>query len=416
MPEPIDPLPDRLDPAFDTFLNVLEEALDLPAAERADVRDEIGAHLRDANAEAIAAGATGDAAASEALARFGDPKNVARELARARQRRSSVLAAAGAGTWAAGAAVRGFILGIALIATVLSAVGVLTAVAFRAGFIGTWSIPDAGWFTAMLGVTLWVAAWQGARALVADIAQRSHHRAERVRPIAALVAGLVVAWLSLAWLQAPQNLGSVAVLALVPVVFVVAATTGSDRETARSKAARRASLALFVTVVVAVPLLLLLAGAPVYQELSKVGSGSYASMEEMRAATGFDMPGRFVLDPPAFATAEWRNDHGVARVELGNAGVVTARWHGLRVEAWRADLTNGTLDRGYRAPFATAPMSLADNNSLVGSVRVDRTRDVSGWWLVVTGAAADGGRDLVVSLGGTNTTFTGSALDWLTAP
>jgi hypothetical protein len=58
----------------------------------------------------------------------------------------------------------------------------------------------------------------------------------------------------------------------------------------------------------------------------------------------------------------------------------------------------------------------SEGRPLVGAVRVDRTRDVSGWQLVVTGTAADGGRDLVVSLGGTNTTFTGSALDWLAAP
>jgi hypothetical protein len=50
------------------------------------------------------------------------------------------------------------------------------------------------------------------------------------------------------------------------------------------------------------------------------------------------------------------------------------------------------------------------------SVRVDRTRDVSEWELVVTGIAADGGRDLIARLGGTNSTFTGSAWDWLTAP
>ena len=39
-----------------------------------------------------------------------------------------------------------------------------------------------------------------------------------------------------------------------------------------------------------------------------------------------------------------------------------------------------------------------------------------GYPLVVTGIAADGGRDLIARLGGTNSTFTGSAWDWLTAP
>jgi hypothetical protein len=160
----------------------------------------------------------------------------------------------------------------------------------------------------------------------------------------------------------------------------------------------------------------MLAGTPTHQELSSSGPIPYDSMEELLAARGFDMPGRFVPDPPAFRDPGWTIDRGVAGVELGNAAVVTGRWHDLRVEAWRADLNNGSLDRSSGGPFATAPLSPAPGDTLLGSVRVDRTRDVSGWWLVVTGTASDGVRDLVVSLGGTNTTFSGSALDWLTAP
>lgn len=417
MPESIDPRAHDGEPAFDAYLEALEAALDLPTSDRADIRDEIEAHLRDARAEAISQGAADETAATDAIRRFGDPVTLAVELTRSRRRGSTLLAAAGAGTWAAaGAAVRGFILGIALVATVLGAAGVLTAIAFRAGIIGTWSIPDWGWYTVVWALALWFAAWQGARALVTALANRTHRRAERIRPIVAIVAGLAVAWLSLAWLQAPQNLGSVVVLSLVPLVFVIAAITGSDREIGRSRAARRASLALFAAVVVAVPLLLILAGTPVGSGLTSVGSGPYPSMEALLAAQGFDMPGRFVPDPPEFGTAHSQNDHGVARVEIGSAAVVTTRWHDLRVEAWRSDLSNGTLIRDHSAPFATAPLSLAGDDSLVGSVRVDRTRDVSGWWLVVTGTAPDGIRDLVVSLGGTNTTFTGSVLDWLTAP
>lgn len=61
-----------------------------PAGERAEVREEIGAHLREARAEAIAGGTDEPAAV-------------------------------------AGAAFRGYILGISLIATVLSAIGVVLA-------------------------------------------------------------------------------------------------------------------------------------------------------------------------------------------------------------------------------------------------------------------------------------------------
>ncbi len=418
MPDVVDPGTMSADPAFDAFLDVLDEALDLPAGERAEVREEIGAHLREARAEAIARGTGEPAAVADALRRFGDPRAVARDLSRARQRRTTLLAAAGAGTWAAaGAALRGYILGIAVIATVLSATGVVLAVTFRAGITGTWSLSDQGWYTAVLGVALWFAAWHGGRSLVAVLAQRTHRRAEHVRPVAAIVAGLVIAWLSLAWLHAPQNLVSVVVLTAVPVIFVSAALSGSDRAVAQSKSARRASLALFATVLMVVPTFVMLAGTPAYQELSSRGPIPYDSMEELLAAQGFDMPGRFVPDPPAFDDPGWTIDRGVAAVELGNAAVMTGRWHDLRIEAWRANLGSGlALDRASRAPFATAPLIPAPGDTLVGSVRVDRTRDVNGWWLVVTGAASDGVRDLVVSLGGTNTTFGGSALDWIAAP
>ena len=350
MPEPIDPRAHDGDHAFDAYLEALEAALDLPASERADIRDEVEAHLRDARAEAISDGAADETAATDAIRRFGDPVTLASELTRARRRGSTLLAAAGAGTWAAaGAAVRGFILGIALIATMLGAAGVLTAIAYRAGIIGTWSIPDWGWYTVVWAPALWFAAWQGARALVTVLANRTHRRAERVRPIAAIVGGLAVAWLSLAWLQAPQNLGSVVVLGLVPLVFVVAAITGSDREIERSRAARRASLALFATVVVAVPLLVILAGTPVETGLTSVGSvRPYPSMEALLAAQGF----RHARPLRARSTGV-RHRRLAERSRRGpgdssaNAAVVTARWRDLRVEAWRSDLSNGTLIRDH---------------------------------------------------------------------
>ncbi len=418
MPEPVELREPGLEADFGAYLDTIDSTLGLPADERAAVRDEIAMHLRDARDEAIAAGTPDSAAVADALRRFGDPTSVGRDLTRARQARPAVLlAAAGAGTRAAaGAALRGFVLGIALVTTVVLALGVALAIAFRAGLIGTWSFPDSGWFTAIWSVALWFAAWQGGRTIVSVVARRSHRRAERVRPFAAVGGGALVAWLAVVWLQAPQNVASVLVLVLVPVVFVIAVMTGSDRLIDRSKQARRASLALLVIVVVAVPFLIALFGASVGSELSAVGPIPFNSMEELLASQGFDMPGRYVPDPPALGNPDWTINHGVARVEIENAAVVSARWHDLRVEAWRADLTNGSLDRAYRAPFAVAPMALEQGSMLVGAVRVDRTRDVSGWLLVVTGTAADGGRDLVVSLGGTNTTFTGSALDWLTAP
>jgi len=138
-------------------------------------------------------------------------------------------------------------------------------------------------------------------------------------------------------------------------------------------------------------------------------------MADLLHATGFDLPGRFVPDPPDLGNRDMRVDHGLARASLGGAASVTARWRDLRLEAWRATPAGGEIDRAHALPFATAPMSI-ESARLVGAVRVDRTRDVSQWWLVVTGVAPDGRRDLIATLGGANSTFTGSAWDWMTAP
>ncbi len=403
-------------PAIDGYLEALLAALALPSDERLEVRDEIGAHLFDLRSELAEAGLTDEAAGQEAVRRLGPPDVLAREMTRARQTRRALLAAVGGATLAAtGAAFRGLVLGIATVAVVVM-VGVLAmAVATRLFGDGTWTLSDAGWYTAFAVAAFWVSAWLGGRALVSVAARRSHRPARQVRPWAASIGGLVVAWLALVWFTAPQNVFSTIALAGVPAIFVAAALTGTDRPLQRSGRARVASLALLATVVIAVPLLVWMAATPVRTQLSSVGPVPYASMQDLLRAIGFDMPGRYVADPPELGGQGWTIDHGVATASLGGAAAVTARWHDLRLEAWRAIFSTGSLDRTYPAPFAKAPLAV-QSDQLVGSVRVDRTRGVSGWDLVVTGIAADGERDLIVTLGGSNSTFTGSAWDWLTAP
>ena len=417
MPAPVAPPGSTLGPAFDAYLDALAAALDLPSDERLEVRDEIGAHLLDLRSELMEAGLTHETAGEEALRRLGLPDVLGRELTRARQTRRALLAAVGGATWAAsGAAFRGLILGIAAVLVVAVAAMPALAEASRwAGHGGTWTIGDAGWYTTLGVAAFWIAAWFAGRTLVSVASRRSHRPAERVRPWAAAIGGAIVGWLSLVWFNAPQNLFSVIALGLVSAVFVVAALTGSDRPIERPRRARLVSLALFAAVVVAVPLLVWMAVTPVQTQLSAVGSGPYASMQDLLHATGFDLPGRFVADPPDLGNIEQQLDHGLVTASLDGVAAVTTRWHDLRLEAWRATQSGGEIDRAYTAPFAIAPMAV-QSDRLVGAVRVDRTRDVSQWVLVVTGIAADGGRDLIATVGGSNSTFTGSAWDWLTAP
>ena len=405
-----------MDPALDAYLDALAAALDLPSQERLEVRDEIGAHLLDLRSELAEAGLTDEMAGEEALRRLGPPDLLGRELTRARQTHRALLAAVGGATWAAtGAAFRGLILGIAGV-TVVAVVGMLgMAVATRLFGNGTWMIGDAGWYTVLPVAALWVAAWFAGRVFVSVAARGSHRPAAQVRPWAAALGGTLIAWLALVWLTAAQNLFSVIALALVPAVFIAATLTGTDRPIERSGRARGASLALLATVAIAVPLLVWIAVTPVQTQLSAVGSGPYASMQDLLQATGFDLPGRYVADPPQLGTMNMQVDRGLVTGSIEGVSAVTARWHDLRLEAWRATQEGGEIDKAFTTPFAAAPMTI-QSDGLVGAVRVDRTRDVSQWVLVVTGVAADGGRDLIATLGGMNSTFTGSAWDWLTAP
>ncbi len=72
-----------------------------------------------------------------------------------------------------------------------------------------------------------------------------------------------------------------------------------------------------------------------------------------------------------------------------------------------------TLGRQFTSPFATGPLVQIDDR-IEGSLRIDATRDVQYYWLVVTGVAADGQRDLLRELTGSNTSFAGTVWDWLT--
>ncbi len=412
----VGPSESRGDPALGPYLDALEAALLLPHVERTEIRDEIGAHLSDVRAELIDSGLSADRAGEEAARRLGSPEVLARELTAARQTRRALVAAVGGATWATtGAALRGLILGLAGVTVAVMTAMLGMAVATRLLGDGTWTLWDAGWFTAIGVTAAWVSAAFAGRTFVSVVARRSHRPTQQVRPWVAVIGGMLLAWAALAWFSAPQNVASVISLALVPTIFVAATLTASDRPIERSRSERLASLALLATLAVALPVLLWMLATPVTTQLSAVGSPvPYDSMEELLHATGFDLPGRFVPDPPDLDSADSSMGGGFVTVSLGNASVVTARWHELRLEAWRAGPGGGTIDRAFSAPFATAPLT-ARSGQLGGAVRVDRARDVSQWWIVVTGVAADGKRDVIDTVMGGNSTFTGSVLDWLTA-
>ncbi len=405
------------DPRLEAYLDAVTAALDLPAPDRREVRDEIRAYVDDLRTGLEAGGMSREQAFDEAVRRLGPAGVLGREMARVRQTRRALLAAVGGATWAAGgAAFRGLIVGFALVLVLV--IGVVVLVAASARLAGITLATDgfgAASGTALAAGAFGFAAWQAGRAFVSAAARRSHRTADRVRAWAAVIGGIVTAWLTLVWFHAAQSEASVAMLALVPVVFVGAALTGTDRPVEQSRQARRATLALLAILVIAIPGLGLAVGGTVQTRLSAVGTTTYGSMEELLAAQGFDLPGRYVADPPELGDVMMSIDNGVANVVVPIAAAVTARWHDLRVELWTATASGAQIDRAHPVPFAAGPMRI-ESDLLVGSVRTDGMRGVSQWWAVLTGLAADGGRDMVLNLGGGNSTFSGSAMDWLTAP
>ena len=402
--------------SFDTYLDELERGLGLPTAERAAVREEIGSHLLEEQARLVATGVDPDAAAAEAIQHQGDPRVLGQALTRARQSRRALLAAAGAGTMAAaGAGIRAVVLGTATLVAILLAVALILSIVTRGGTAVSLVI-DAGWYTAIGATTFWFAAWAAGRSFVAVAARESHRPAAWIRPWVALLGGLVLAWMVLVWLRVPQNLASVVVLTAAPVCFVGAALTGSDRPIARTRLARRSGLLLFVTVAFGLPVLALLGATPVATRMTAVGGGPYASMTDLLMAQNLNLTGRLLDDVPDIGGSSWANSNGVVTVTVDNGTALSSRWHDLRFEAWRATLASETIDRAWTTPFATAPAVLTDDQGLAASLRVDGTRGASEFLIVLTGVAADGQRDFITSLGGSNTSFNGSVLDWLRAP
>ena len=401
---------------IEAWLDELEGALDLPSAERGAVREEIGAHLIDEQASLVAGGLDSDAAAAAAIEHQGDALVLGQALTRARQSRRALLAAAGAGTMAAaGAGIRAVILGTATLVAILLAVALIASIVTRGGTAVSLVI-DAGWYTALGATTLWFAAWAAGRSFVAVAARESHRPDAWLRPWIALLGGLVIAWLALVWLRVPQNLASVLVLAAVPASFAVAALTGSDRPIARTRLARRAGLLLFVTVAFGLPVLALVGATPVATSMLAVGSGPYPSMADLLKAQNLDLTGRLVDDVPDVGGSSWSNSNGIVMVTVENGTALSSRWHDLRFEAWRATLASDAVDRAWATPFATVPAALTGDQQLAGSLRVDGTRNASAFLIVLTGVATDGQRDFITSLGGSNTAFNGSVLDWLRAP
>ncbi|MDO8485464.1 MAG: permease prefix domain 1-containing protein [Candidatus Limnocylindrales bacterium] len=415
MPEPT--MHDR-----DAFLQRIADRLPFDEAERLDILRELAVHLSDSTARLEADGLTPDAAERTALERLGPPDRLADALTEARRSPRRLLAAAGAGTYAAlGGALYGYLFAL-LVVMVVSFATVALAAALHL-FGGSWgSLLDT---TTTTVAALAAGAYVAGRMLTTTVAVRAGYHIELARRVTALVGGALVLGYALAGWSGSLTWPEVGLLLSLPVWFVV----GAWRATGTPFPSRRWRLGVIGLTVILVPAALLLGMG---QSGSASGGAFYPAGVE-----------RIGLRRPAAIEAAVQGGGGLSPsgpvwVTIDDPSLLTG-WSGFRVEAWRG-ITHGeedfgpgwTVDPRAEAPFSigaanlqvgpssfsvgTMEVPIAEGSAVVrGTISVDNTPDVTLAWVAITGLAPDGSRYILHGPDFISTSFNGTVIDWLTA-
>ena len=421
-------MPESIDPGRSEYLQRVADRLPFDESGKLDILRELAGHLADSTARFEGEGLIGDAAERAAIERLGPPEQLADELTKAHHSPRRLLAAAGAGTWAAvGGVVYGYLL------TALALTGVSIA-AFILGSYLHWFGPSTGYGldgTTTSLVALGAGAYAAGHKLTATIAGRAGYRISLVRRATALVGGGLVLVYSLVGWTGSLNWAEVGILLSLPAWFVIGAWRSNSAQFPSRQWRLRAIGLAFVVVLAALGL-----GFD-QQPAGSAGSGGFqpAGIEKIGLPT-----------PDAIIAATQAD--GFGGVTLGRTTriwvlvmdpAVLAGWRDFRVEAWRAigdpaiDPDLGiVVDPAATAPYAIGPAALdsglagftvdgindaipAGVAQLSGSVTIDRNPNVTLAWVALTGVAPDGKRYLLASPSYETTTFHGTALDWLTA-
>jgi len=411
----------------DAFLQGIADGLPFDEAEKLDILHELAGHLADSTARLEADGLTREEAERTALDRLGPPDRLAAELTRARRTPHRLLAAAGAGTWAAASGViYGYIFGVLILVVVSTVTAELVASVVHT-FGGSWgSHLDT---TAITLLALGVGAYVAGLKVTPVVAARAGYHLGAARRVTAALGGVLIAGYALLGWSGTLDWPDVAILVSLPAWFVV----GAWRATAAAFPSRRWRLQILGLMLVVVPLGLVVGAG---QQSQSSGSGGLRP-------TGVERIG--LPTPEAVAAAQGIESGGgkVGGIEsIGTAirdPAVLAGWRDLRVEAWRGTGAVGidpslmALDPAARGPFAVGPAgfetpgqippwtwssgdALTDGSvRLSGSVRIDRSPNVTLAWVAITGLGPDGRRYIISGPSFDSTAFNGTAWDWLTA-
>ena len=394
------------------FLGELDDSLPMPLERRAEVIEEINAHLDDAVAERLEHGEAPDVAEMHAQGRLGPPSDLARDLARPEQSTWRLLAAVGAGVRVGvGQWIYGFLLG--WLTLLLGIYGLAGAVQLADRVLGTgWTFQftDQGWNTLITSGAFAVGLYFAGRAVPRAVSVASRRPVGQLRPWVATIGTAATFALFFFVIEMPLNWASAIGMAVVPLAFGL----GAYRPHLLPGHVRSWALVL-VGALVLVPLVgLLIAG-------TDTGGGSGA-IDDESSDRGLGMVGPWwvapmTADEPVLWNIRLGDPRGAGEPyewEL-NGDPALAGLRDFRVEAWHVDIaTIPRLDPGYSEPFATAPIA-RDGRTLTASLDTSSTPGTDAWELIVTGVGDDGTRYILDAGTILNSTFHGSAWDWLLA-
>lgn len=396
-------------PTQDRYLAEVTSYLTLPDELKAEILEELAVHLGDTVAGLQEAGLSEQAAEAEALSRLGPPAALARALVAARRRPAQLLAAAGAGTWAAiGSGFTGA--AGALLVVLLAAIVGSIATRQVAGALGIYPTGWTGeWNTVLTGVVFAVGALYAGAAAVSGVARRGWRAPSEVRPVVAVVGGFLIAFLVLVLFEAALNWASVIALALVPAAFAV----GTQVDTVRPLRVRILGvLCLAATAVV------LTVGVATFAAAGQAQSYSWNADSVGAGILPQWWGGSSRRANALFGTTGSRSSAlGVETVEyqVANPGAI-AQLSDFRLEAWigQPPQDDWHLAPGQTGPFAVAPAEL-DGTTLSGTIIFNQAPNIDWAEVVLTAVGPDGQRYLLDASGPEQTQFFGSVWSWFAA-
>lgn len=394
--------------ARDRYLAELAGVLPMPDDRRAETIEEIAAHLDDAVADRVERGAEPDQAEADAQARLGSPTELARSLARPEQSPWRSLAGAGTALWSGtGHWIYGYLFAsLLIIVTVLASSALIQAAGLLLDTGWNLQTSDGGWNTMFTAVAIGVGCYFAGRVLPDRFARASGHLTVDVRPWVLTVGVALVAVMTVLVLESPQNWASVIALVIAPFGLVL----GAYRPSLLPGRTRFGLVAIVLTLLVVSIVGLTVAsaagrGAPV--EVPEVADRGLSTIgPEWHPTADF---------APALESSSWgEGAEGTGWEATLASGVSLDEFEDLRLEAWASTDGGMRLDPASDGPFAIAPVAQSGRH-LAATIDTAGEPGVTFWNLILTGVADDGVRYVLDASMGGQSTFTGSAWDWIVA-